>query len=193
MVCSDVWYDKTWWEAELPPLWMFRRDHSKHGWPYVFEAPDGSGLWIRDLKHYESPGWDFSLVPPELTHEQKKAFALTVSCASPVKPVDIFQVGFFSLGMRQHMEGLTHRYNAKRASIASRLTRLDLGELVGFTYPLTNPKKVGWSGYFSHDPWMLQMTLVSPLEVLGERSRTAEAVIESIRFKGSDFQLPTQP
>lgn len=185
MVSSEVWHDNTWWEAALPTSWLFHRDQSIHAWPYVFEAPNGARLWIDASKHYESSEWDFSLAPPELTDEQKKAFVLTVSAASPTKPAASFQLTYFSTAIREHMDELTRRYNSKRASVASQLTRLDLGDLVGFTHPWVEHGVGGWLGYFSHDPWMLRVTFKAPAAVADECSGIAKSVIESIRFKGA--------
>lgn len=184
MVRCDKWYDNTWWEAELPSSWSFRQDRSIKNWPYVFESANGERLWVGASKHNDISGWDFSIAPPTLSHEQQKAFLLAASDArmANAQPVNLAEMNPLLLALRQHMEVMTRSSNMK--TTASHLTRRDLGELVGFTYPHVGADGVGWSGCFSHDPWMLRLSFISPADAEDEGSKFAMAIIASIRFKG---------
>lgn len=189
MVNCETWHDGTWWEAELPNSWSFRRDHSIKGWPYVFESLDGARLWIHSSKYNDISGWDSSLAPTALSHEQKKAFLLAASDAhmAAAKPVDFSQANPIMLALRQHTEVLTRSSNMRTA--AEYLTRLDLGILVGFTYPRVEPEATGWSGYFSHDPWMLRLRFIAPYDAATQASEIAKSITASIRFKGPSVEV----
>lgn len=183
MVQCETWYDGTWWEAELPCHWSFRQDRTIRGWPYVFESPEGARLWIHASKHSDISGWDFSIAPSTLSHEQKKAFLLTASDAhlAAAKPIDLSKTNPIMLALRQHYEVMTRSSNMRSA--AKTLTRLDLGVLVGFTYARQEIDAIGWSGNFSHDPWMLRLSFIAPPAVAPEASEVAKGIAASICFK----------
>jgi hypothetical protein len=189
MVRCDKWYDNTWWEAELPSSWSFRQDRSIKNWPYVFESANGARLWVGASKHNDISGWDFSIAPPTLSPEQQKAFLLAAADArmANAQPVNLAEMNPRMLALRQHMEVMTRSSNMKSA--AFHLTRRDLGELVGFTYPRIGADDVGWSGCFSHDPWMLRLSFISPADAEDEGSRVVMAIIASIRFKGPATEI----
>jgi hypothetical protein len=91
------------------------------------------------------------------------------------------------LALRQHTEVLTRSSNMRTA--AEYLTRLDLGILVGFTYPRVEPEATGWSGYFSHDPWMLRLSFIAPYDAATQASEIAKSITASIRFKGPSVEV----
>jgi hypothetical protein len=189
VVRCETWYDGTWWEAELPGAWSFSQDCSIKGWPYVFESPEGARLWIHASKHNDISGWDFSIAPSALSHEQKKAFLLAASDSrlADARPVDIARMNRMMLALRQHIGVVTRSSRLRTA--AGNLIRVDLGELVGFIYPRQEAEALGWSGTFSHAPWMLRLSFIAPPGVAVEASEVAKGIAASIRFQGPPVEM----
>ena len=182
-VSCEVWYDQTWWEAELPASWTFRQDQSIKGWPCLFESPNRARLWINTSKHVDISGWDLTIAPSELSTEQKKAFLLAASGASQldISELDVSKMKPHELAMMQHR--LVMNRSSTLASARPKLKRHDAGELVGFTFARQQQSECGWAGYFSHDPWMLNVAFNSPPGA-DQDSEVALSVLASVRFRG---------
>jgi hypothetical protein len=182
VVSCETWYDGTWWEAELPASWSFGQDRSIKGWPYVFGSPDGARLWIHASKHNQIAGKS-SIAPAALTHEQKKAFLLAASDSqlAASRPIDVANTNPVMLALRQHIEVV--RRPSRMRIAASGLARADLGVLVGFVYSRLEPDAIGWSGYFSHAPWMLRLSFMAPPAAAADASEVARGIVASIRFR----------
>jgi hypothetical protein len=168
----------------LPGSWSFRQDRSIKGWPYVFESPEGARLWIHASKHTDISGWDFSIAPSALSHEQKKAFLLAASDSrlAAGKTVDSARMNPVMRALWQHIGVMTRSSSLRTA--AGNLVRVDLGELVGFIYMRQEADAIGWSGTFSHAPWMLRLSFIAPPDAAVEASEVAKGIAASIRFQG---------
>jgi hypothetical protein len=151
----------------------------------VFESPEGARLWIHASKHNEISAWDFSAAPSDLTYEQKKAFLLAASdCQlAAAQPVDLAKWNPMMLALRQHVEVQMRPSRMRRA--AEKLVRVDLGVLVGFIHPRLETDAIGWSGHFSHDPWMLRLSFIAPNDAAEAASEAAKRIVASIRFRGA--------
>jgi hypothetical protein len=189
-VCCAVWYDNTWWEALLPVSWSFRQDESIKGWPELFESPRNARLWIRTRKHIDISGWNFAIAPRELPTEHKKAFLLTASDASMQEcaTLDPSKMDARELATLQH-SFIVNRDTSLAAAVP-KLTKHELGELVGFTYERPErDETLAWAGYFSHDPWMLNVACRYPRAAQPD-AQVAREILTSIRFRGPNGVPP---
>ena len=78
-----------------------------------------------------------------------------------------------------HLSGAEREaYQLAEASGGKSLTKLDLGVLVGFAYPLV--RRVDWEGFFIFGPWMIHGKFNAAGDTPG--SLDAHAVLRSMTF-----------
>jgi len=183
-VRCEAWYDNTWWEALLPSGWTFRRDQTVKNWPYLFEAPNSSQLMIGASKNNKlSSGWNFSIAPSDLTHEQKQAFLLAASDVSQqdIPVIDIASMQPAEIALMQH--ALVMNRDSSLSAAAQKLTKHEFSELIGFAYQRKTPWEITWAGYFSHDSWMIRAAFSALPDFAEADLQTVLSILESLRFK----------
>ena len=148
-VRTETFFDGSYWEAPCPPGWTFRKDSTVRGFPHVFEAEPAYRLQLGWSRDVQL-NYAREFEPPSNESEpMRNAYAMTCMEAS---------------------------YSGIRPS---QLSRHDLGELSGFTYP----NEGGWAGWFVAQPWYVYAVLTGPRESKDGRTREAMSILDGLRFK----------